>query len=426
MVERKYELAPSTVLVSTLVTPEAERPKTETLEGVARWLAGPARREASFARTLDEFSWRLTAAGIGLLRVGVVTTTLHPQFMGATYQWWKDTAETRKVMVKHEVMDIVPLDDNPIAQARDSGQPIRRRIDAPDAVLDFSVLHDLKARGATDYLLFPVESPFGFGPMLMTYVSDAVGGFRQAEIDLLTGFSRDLAILSDMRSQRQIAENVLSAYLGAQTGPRVLAGEVRRGSGQKISAAIWSSDLRGFTALSDHAPAETVIATLNALFDLQATAIHAEGGEILKFIGDGVLAIFPAATPEAAQSAARRALGAARATLTALGAGEADPPLRLVIALHFGEVTYGNIGSADRVDFTVIGPAVNLVSRIEAVAKARDLPLIVSDDFARAYGYCQELPSLGRFELRGLSAPHELFAPAVGAGTDHDLDISAA
>ena len=406
-----YQLGPTTVLVSTHKTPEAERPKAETLEGVVRWLAGPARREASFARSLDEFGWRLTASGIGLLRIGVTTTTLHPQFVGATYNWWKDTGETRKVMVKHEVMDIVPWADNPIAQVRESGQPIRRRIDAPDAVLDFSVLEDLKARGATDYLIFPVESPFGFGSVVMSFVSDAPGGFRQAEIDLLMGFARDLAVMSDMRSQRQIAENVLSAYLGAQTGPRVLAGEVRRGSGQKISAVIWSSDLRGFTALSDHAPADTVIATLNALFDLQATAIHAEGGEILKFIGDGVLAIFPAATPEAAQSAAQHALAAARATLAALGADAIHGTLRLVIALHYGEVTYGNIGSADRVDFTVIGPAVNLVSRIEAIAKSRDLPLIVSDDFARAFGYCTQLPSLGQFELRGLSTAHELFAP---------------
>ena len=159
-----------------------------------------------------------------------------------------------------------------------------------------------------------------------------------------------------------------------------------------------------------------VIATLNMLCSIcRRAAIHAEGGEILKFIGDGVLAIFPAATPDAAQAAARRALSAARATLEALGADGSVPPLRLVIALHFGEVTYGNIGSAERVDFTVIGPAVNLVSRIEAIAKSRDLPLIVSDDFARAFGYCTQLPSLGRFELRGLSAPHELFAPTVRA-----------
>jgi adenylate cyclase len=200
----------------------------------------------------------------------------------------------------------------------------------------------------------------------------------------------------------------------------VLAGKIRRGSGEPISAAIWSSDLRGFTALSDHASSASVIATLNELFDLQARAIAAHGGEILKFIGDGVLAIFPAATPEEAHAAARHALAAAKETLEAVAARvvpEGEAPLRLVIALHYGEVTYGNIGSIDRVDFTVIGPAVNLVSRIEAVAKSRDLSLIVSDDFASAHGYCRELPSLGKFELRGLERPHELFAPFIASQT---------
>jgi adenylate cyclase len=406
-----YKLGPSTVVVSTARTPEAERPKFETLDGVARWLQGPARKEASLTKVIDEFSWRLTAAGIGLLRVSIITSTLHPQFLGSTYQWWKDQGETRKMMVKHEVMDIVPLADNPVFQARNEGKTIRRRLDAPDAVFDFSVLNDLKARGGTDYLIFPVESPFGFESPVMAYVSDAVGGFRQAEIDLLTGFARDIALIADMRSQRQIAENVLSAYLGAQTGPLVLAGRVRRGSGERISAAIWSSDLRGFTAMSDRAPSEDVIATLNELFDLQGAAIAAHGGEILKFIGDGVLAIFPAATEAEAKQAAQHALAAAKETLAAMS--QRTDGLRLVVALHFGEVTYGNIGSVDRVDFTVIGPAVNLVSRIEAVAKAKDLPLIVSDDFACAYGKCADLPSLGAFALRGLEKEHELFAPAV-------------
>jgi adenylate cyclase len=307
----------------------------------------------------------------------------------------------------------VPYSDNPILQARAENKTIRRRLDGDDAVFDFTILADLKERGATDYLLIPVESPFGFEAHIISYVADAPGGFRQAEIDLLTGFSRDVALIADMRSQRQIAENVLAAYLGAQTGPRVLAGKIRRGSGEEISAAIWSSDLRGFTALSDHAPSGIVISTLNDLFDLQARAIAAHGGEILKFIGDGLLAIFPADTPQQARRAAENALAAARETLAGVAARpapEGQPPLRLVVALHFGEVTYGNIGSVDRVDFTVIGPAVNLVSRIEAIAKARDLPLIVSDDFARALA--DELPSLGAFELRGLGQPHELYAPS--------------
>ena len=410
----EYNLAPSIVVTSTIRTPEAERLQFETLDGVARWLRGPARREVSFTKVIDEYAWRLAAAGISLLRVGVNTSTLHPQFLGATYQWWKDTAETRKIMIMHEVLNIVPMTDNPIMQARNEGRTIRRRLDGDAADFDFSILSDLKARGGTEYLIFPVESPFGFEAHAMTFVSDAPGGFRQAEIDVLTGFAYEIALIADMRSQRQIAENVLAAYLGAQTGPRVLAGKIRRGSGEEISAAIWSSDLRGFTALSDRSPSGHVIATLNELFDLQGRAISAHGGEILKFVGDGVLAIFPAATPGEARAAAQNALAAARETLAAMAARptpEGEAPLRLVIALHFGEVTYGNIGSVDRVDFTVIGPAVNLVSRIEAIAKARDLALIVSDDFARAFD--DDLPSLGAFDLRGLDRPHELFAPGV-------------
>ena len=157
---------------------------------------------------------------------------------------------------------------------------------------------------------------------------------------------------------------------------------------------------------------DRVIAILNEVFDLQAAAIARRGGEILKFIGDGLLAIFPAPTADDAPRAAASALAAARETLAALAARtspEGEAPLRIVIALHYGSVIYGNIGAADRLDFTVIGPAVNLVSRVEAVAKSLDLPLVVSDDFVAAYG--ERLPSIGMHKLRGLERAHELFAP---------------
>jgi adenylate cyclase len=176
---------------------------------------------------------------------------------------------------------------------------------------------------------------------------------------------------------------------------------------------LWSSDLRRFTHLSDHLPAERAIAILDQLFDLQAKAITSHGGEILKFVGDGLLAIFPVAVPADAGRAADNALAAAKETLIALreqAPPEGEPPLEIVIALHCGTVIYGNIGSADRLDFTVIGPAVNLVSRIEAIAKSRDLPLVMSDDFAEACG--KPLTSLGRHRLMGLDQPHELFVPA--------------
>ena len=217
-----------------------------------------------------------------------------------------------------------------------------------------------------------------------------------------------------MHNQKHIAENVLIAYLGSQTGPRVLAGQIRRGSGEAIAAVLWSSDLRGFTKLSDHVAGEDIIAILDRVFDAQARAIANHGGEILKFIGDGLLAIFPRAAFEAIADAAMNAMAAAHEALAAVHAIEHESlgssSLKMVVALHYGTVFYGNIGAADRLDFTVIGPSVNLVSRIEAVAKSLDLSLVVSDEFARAHGGA--LRSLGPHKLRGLDQTHELFVPA--------------
>lgn len=260
------------------------------------------------------------------------------------------------------------------------------------------------------------QSQFGFGNHMAAYVADRPGGFTEQEVAELGTLSLRLSVIADMNSQRQIAENVLKAYLGPRTGPRVLTGQIRRGSGETISAVIWSSDLRRFTHISDHLSGERVIALLNDLFDLQARAIADHGGEILKFVGDGLLAIFPVADPSDAPRAAAEALAAAREAQERLGelraqrVSEINSELEIIVALHYGAATYGNIGSADRLDFTVIGPAVNLVSRIELVGKSFNLPLIVTDDFAKAYG--QPMKPLGMHTLRGLEQPHELFTVA--------------
>jgi adenylate cyclase len=394
----------------------AERPAYDTIEEIMEWLIGGARQVGSFARTIDELSWRLVAAGLPVLRVSLRGGTLHPQFLGAFYVWWRSSAQTQEIMITHEVADLIPPEQNPVMRVA-SGEILRRRLEGPEARLDFPVLHDLKERGATDYFALPVGGAFGPRAYMAAYVTDRPGGFSEREIADLAAVSERLSIVADMNSQRQIAENVLKAYLGPQTGRKVLAGQIRRGSGEEIAAVLWSSDLRRFTQISDQLPGDKVIGILNDLFDLQAKAIVGHGGEILKFIGDGLLAIFPVTNPTEATGTAASALAAAQEAQAALGVLRAgasragEPPLEIVIALHYGTVIYGNVGAADRLDFTVIGPAVNLVSRIEAIAKSRDLPLIVSDDFARAYGGA--LTSLGPHQLRGLDLPHELFTPLV-------------
>jgi adenylate cyclase len=403
------------VTTATIETAPADRPASDTVAEIGAWLIGGARRYDATVRVVDEFAWRLIAAGLPILRLTLHSGTLHPQYLGATYVWWRPTGKTQEVMIGHEVAGIIPYEENPVSRVCEGGETIRRSLETPEEDYDFAVLHDLKARAATDYLALPVASALRARHYMASYVADRPGGFTDAEIADLTALSARLSVMADLNSQRQIAENVLKAYLGPVAGPKVLAGQIRRGSGEAISAVLWSSDLRGFTHLSDHLPGDQVIAILNDLFDLQARAIAARGGEILKFVGDGLLAIFPVASADEAAQAAQNALAAAREALGALRdlrarrPEDAEASLEIVIALHYGAVIYGNIGAADRLDFTVIGPAVNLVSRVEGVAKSLDLPLVVSDDFADAYGGA--LASLGRHKLRGLGRPHELFAP---------------
>ncbi len=394
--------------------PAAERPKHETVDGVIEWLAGPAQHIPSLGDEFDEFAWRLLAAGLPLLRTTLQLRTLHPQYLGANFVWWRTTGRTVLTFVKHEVRDLFGHEDNPVQRVLVGGKTLRRRIDVPDDELDFPILHDLKVEGATDYFALPIKSSFGTNYMA-TYVTDRPGGFTEMEIADLTRISQRLGLLADLRNHRRIASNILAAYLGSKTGPKVLAGQIRRGTGEEITAVLWSSDLRGFTERSDRLAGIQVITMLNALFDAQAKVIVGHGGEILKFIGDGLLSIFPIEFADHAAAAAHNALTAAIEAVEAVRdlTNEAsllsEPPLEIVIALHIGTAIYGNIGAADRLDFTVIGPAVNLVSRIETVAKVLNLPIVVSDDFARAYG--RPLYSLGRHQLRGLATPHDLFSP---------------
>jgi adenylate cyclase len=394
--------------------PPAERPQHDTVAGIAEWLVGPGRAIESGVRAFDEFAWRVVAAGIPLLRVSIHSPTLHPQFLGSTFGWWRTTGQTTLVQVLHEVRESSAFLANPFRRAIELGETLRRRLDDAATELDFPVLLELREKGATDYYAMPIDSVHGTRSAV-SFATDAAGGFTAMNIADLTLLARRAAVILDMHSQRWIARNLLDAYLGPKTGPRVLAGQIRRGMGEEMTAVLWSSDLRGFTERSDRCSGEQTIAMLNALFDAQAKPIHDHGGEILKFIGDGLLAIFPIEDAGLAGYAARNALEAAaeaQAAVAALSGAPVlagEPPLRIVVALHVGLVTYGNIGAAQRLDFTVIGPAVNLVSRVEAVAKQLDRPIVVSDDFAAAYG--RPMASLGRHALRGLANPRELFEP---------------
>jgi adenylate cyclase len=395
------------VILDVVSRQPEERPTHDTIDEIAEWLVGPGRRVASGTASFDELAWRLVAAGMPLLRMTLHVGTIHPQFLGATIVWWRDTGQTTQVMIGHEVGDAIPYEKNPVRRVCEGGETLRRRLDVADDQLDFDVLVELRERGGTDYIALPIAGAHEIDYMV-TFVTDRPGGFTPGELTDLARVARRLAITVDRYSQAWITHNVLTAYLGARTGPKVLSGQIRRGAGIELTAVLWSSDLRGFTERSDRVPSERMIAILNALFEAQAAAIRDHGGEILKFIGDGILAMFPIEEGASAPDVAREAVAAARG-LADHPAMAGEPPLEIVIAQHIGTVSYGNIGAADRLDFTVIGPAVNLVSRIEAVAKALDRPIVVSDELVQVLG--GGVVSLGRHQLRGLATPHELFAP---------------
>ena len=251
-----------------------------------------------------------------------------------------------------------------------------------------------------------------------TYTTDCVDGFSTRQVAELTRISQRISVVCDSFMQRALMRHLLNIYLGPSAGPKVLAGQIRRGTGEEQTAVLCSSDLRGFSTRSDRLPGQQMVAILNALFDAQASAIHTHGGQILKFIGDGLLAIFPIDSPALVSDAAHNAMAAAMKGLEAVHRLVDDPSmlgepaLRIVVALHPRTVIYGNVGASDRLDFTVVGPAVNLVSRVETVGKALDEPIVVTDDFAQAYS--GPLRSLGMHQFCGVANPRELFAPAAG------------
>jgi len=398
--------------------PAADRPLRDTVDAIADWLLGPALQAATGAQAVDELAWRILAAGFPLARLTLHSGTLHPQFLGTSLTWWRDTGQTVQTFVEHEVVDVVPYQENPVLRVIQGGETLRRKVDAADSELDLPILRDLKAKGCTDYLALPISGAHG-RRYAVTYTTDCVDGFSTRQVAELTRISQRMSVVCDSFTQRLLTGHLLNIYLGRSAGPKVLAGQIRRGRGEELTAVLWSSDLRGFTARSDRLPGQQMIAILNALFDAQANAIHEHGGEILKFIGDGLLAIFPIDSPALVSAAAQNAMTAGMQALDAVRRLADDPTmlgepaLRIVVALHPGTAIYGNVGASDRLDFTVIGPAVNLVSRVEAVAKALDEPIVVTDEFAKAY--TGPLRSLGIHEFRGVANPRELFAPAAVA-----------
>ena len=388
-----------------------------TLPGIKSavdWLIDGARSAPQPQQVLAQLSERLIACGIPLWRVAVYVRTLHPQVMGRRFLW-RPGAEVETSDAPFELLETELFRDSPIARVYRTGEVIRRKIVDPDCPNDFPVLVDLRAEEVTDYLASPLV--FSNGDIhAVTCTTRQPGGFTNAQIAALEAVMTPLARVAEIRGLRRMASNLLDTYVGHDAGERILAGHIRRGDIEEIHAAIWLSDMRGFTALADRQPPRVLIDLLNRYFDCQVPVILDHGAEVLKFMGDGLLAIFAIAGDET--EVCKRALAAARQAQANVAdlAKSAMQGLRFGLALHIGDVLYGNIGSGNRLDFTCIGPAVNFAARIEKLTSQVGREILASGEFAR---HCRgQFTALGEFSLPGFSAAQQVFgleneAPAV-------------
>jgi len=394
----------------TATRPALDRPQAAA-EAVAGWLLREARDLPDSRSVVGGLCRRLAADGFPVYRLFISTRTLHPQVIAIGYQWRRGDADATEVPREHGILESPMYLASPIKPIFDGAPAVRRRIEAPDTPLDFPILGELRAEGVTDYVALPL--PFSHGRMnVLSLATDRPGGFTDAELAAFIELMPLLALVLEVKETKRIAGTLLDTYLGRDAGRRVLGGLVKRGDGV-TPAALWYCDLRGFTALADRLPSDEMIDLLNDYFECMAAAIHARGGEILKFVGDAVLAIFPIADDLDRDRACLAALAAAREALAALDAANerraaaGRARIDLGLALHTGSVTYGNIGAPDRLDFTVIGPAVNLVTRLEGLCAPLGQRLLTSARFASPCGV--RLVSLGFHRLRGIAEAQEVF-----------------
>ncbi len=358
--------------------------------------------------------------GLPLWRMFLLIRTLHPQVFATNYTWCRDTGDVEKFSAPYSVLETSMHIESPCAALFDGGAPIRRRLNVPDARLDFPILKDLHAEGATDYVAMPV--PFSDGQInVVSVTTDRAGGFSTEELRQIEEMLPVLGRLLEVQAARRTAATVLNTYLGEHTGERVLKGLIKRGDGEDIHAVIWFCDLRDSTALADSMPRAAFLGVLNDFFDCMAGAVLDHGGEVLRFIGDAALAIFPTdevstaaqreccSTEEACRSAVAAAVDAQTrmAALNRTRAQKGESSLGFGLALHMGEVTYGNVGVPQRLEFTVIGTAANEAARLQDMCKTLGESILISAEVARCFS--GELVSLGRHTLRGVGTAREIF-----------------
>jgi adenylate cyclase len=391
------------------------RTKTEICESIVRAaLAG-----ASELEMVADVCQQLSRAGVAIVRCSVGTSVLDPTIDGRGVRWYRDEGALEEAFPRTDDPPSEEWTRSPFFALIEGKESfLRRRLDATYLPGEFPLLDGFRELGVTDYIAFGerVGESIRLGEnegAVSSWTTDAPAGFSDAQIDLLAGIMPALTLAFMLRTTNRAARTLITTYLGSDAAERVLAGNIVRGRAQAIRAVVWFSDLVGFTRLSDTMQPDVLLALLNDYAEVQVEEIEAHGGHVLKFMGDGILAIFPDDNTTHACKQALDAAASVRLRIAALNAQREAAGLPVTdthLALHVGELLYGNLGSPRRLDFTVLGSAVNEAARIEALCGSLEQTVIVSWAFAEAAGEARALlVSLGRYAMKGVARPQELF-----------------
>lgn len=378
---------------------------------VIDWLLREGRLETDPLKLVGALAARLLEAGAPLWRLRIGFFTIHPQVAAWAYVWQRGQG-ARLERYEHGVRDSAAFVGSPAQRMMRSGAPVRARLDRLPAG-EHRLLHELAAAGGVDYALLPLR--FSNGSLnVFAVATDRPAGFGARDMESFEELSHALGAVLEAAATHRIAETLLDTYVGHRTGGRILQGQIRRGAAEIIHAALWYSDLRDFTRLTETLPTPQLLAMLNEYFETVAAAVSVRGGEILRFVGDAMLVIFPADAEAGRASACEAAVDAALDALARLAAvngrrrEKGDPEIRFGVGLTAGEVVYGNVGAPDRLDFTVIGPSVNRAARLESLTKELGVPILMTAPFAG----CLRRPvkPLGIHRMKGLADPVEVWA----------------
>ncbi|MBT8435754.1 MAG: adenylate/guanylate cyclase domain-containing protein [Gammaproteobacteria bacterium] len=395
-------------------TPQPENTSGCYAPGVIDWAFTRGRCIESTNEFVHQLAHQMNEHGASIDRLMISLLTLNPQLVGTGETWLKSTDMTTTVNASHVVRISERYIGSPLAIIYETHKRVHQRLDNLPANAHRAYT-ELAEEGFTDYLALPVLFGEVAEPGAAIIISTKTkGGFSDQHIDSFRRIRDYLAPVLEVHALRHISRSLMNTYVGKRTSEKVLAGMIKRGDADVINAALWFSDLRNFTHLTETLPAKQILEMLNDYFEFVSAAVTARGGEILRFIGDAMLIVFPIDDDMCDQTACNAAIDAAidayntLETLNHQRRRHGQPEIEFGVGLNVGEVIYGNVGAPDRLDFTVMGPAVNRTARLESLTKEFDCNILFSKNFAELI----EVPSqfMGDHEMKGIAEPQAVYA----------------